>query len=464
MKIRFWHKTYLWTLALFLLCLNAGILSLAVYTHQKNVETASVSAASQYQYIVGSFETDYDVLMQNGGASPSLLVQTYGAHYRGKGVLLSFVTDGKTVYSDFSALPNVKNETLMFAEIDGKRHVVISSDICEGAYTFVFAKNVSALDDEFRTLMLTYALTGLGVSFFLAVCLFFVLKRLSVPLRNLRDTTERIGQGDFSVSADESGNDEVALLAKSFNSMLDTINGQMAALETDAAQKQMLVDNMAHELRTPLTGILGYAEFLEKANPSEQDRILASKYILSEAKRLVRVSEVLLDSAYIRENAPSMGEVELQSVLADTEKRLRSKADAHGVRLVCETQPMCVTGNETLLSMLFDNLTENAIKACTQGGEVRLSCGGNTASVKDNGKGMSEGQLVHITEPFYRTDTSRSRAEGGAGLGLALCRRIADAHGALLSFDSAPQKGTTASVIFLKKEENEANFTTRRQL
>ena len=287
MKIRFWHKTYLWTLALFLLCLNVGIFSLVIYTHQKNVETASVSAVSQYQYIVGSFEADYDVLVQNGGASPSLLVQTYGAHYRDKGVLLAFIMDGKTVYSDFSAIPSVKNETQTHMEFDGKRHVVISSDICDGAYTFVFAKNVSALDDEFRTLMLTYALTGMGVSFFLASCLFVVLKRLSVPLGNLRDTTEKIRKGDFSVTADESGNDEVALLAKSFNSMLGTINGQMVALETDAAQKQMLVDNMAHELRTPLTGILGYAEFLEKANPSEQDRILASKYILAEAKRTV---------------------------------------------------------------------------------------------------------------------------------------------------------------------------------
>jgi signal transduction histidine kinase len=92
--------------------------------------------------------------------------------------------------------------------------------------------------------------------------------------------------------------------------------------------------------------------------------------------------------------------------------------------------------------MLFDNLADNAIKACAEGGRVVLKCAENSASVEDNGKGMTEEELLHITEPFYRTDKSRSRAEGGAGLGLALCKNIAEAHGAKLRFESEKGKGT----------------------
>jgi len=92
--------------------------------------------------------------------------------------------------------------------------------------------------------------------------------------------------------------------------------------------------------------------------------------------------------------------------------------------------------------MLFDNLTDNALKACAEGGRVVLKCTPEFASVEDNGKGMSEEALLHITEPFYRTDRSRSRAEGGVGLGLALCKNIADAHGAKLRFESKIGKGT----------------------
>ena len=91
---------------------------------------------------------------------------------------------------------------------------------------------------------------------------------------------------------------------------------------------------------------------------------------------------------------------------------------------------------------------ENAIKACGEGGRVTLSCRSGVARVADNGKGMTAEQLSHITEPFYRTDRSRSRAEGGAGLGLTLCSQIAQAHSAALEFDSKPNEGTVVNVRF----------------
>ena len=113
-----------------------------------------------------------------------------------------------------------------------------------------------------------------------------------------------------------------------------------------------------------------------------------------------------------------------------------------------------------LLELLLTNLTENACKACPVGGRIELGATvteeGKTLFVKDNGNGMTPEQLAHITTPFYRTDRSRNRKEGGTGLGLALCERIAIAHGATLAFTSALGEGTTAFVIFGKPE----NFTT----
>ena len=230
--------------------------------------------------------------------------------------------------------------------------------------------------------------------------------------------------------------------------MLATINGQMAALEADAEKKQMLVDNMAHELRTPLTSIRGYAEYLERAAVNEEERILASKYIISEAERLTKISEILLDNAYIRENSPEMKDVDLSEILLDTKMRLEAKAREKGISIICEAEKAVVRGNPVLLSMLFYNLTENALKACAEGGRIVLKCNGTAASVSDNGKGMTKEQLRHITEPFYRTDKSRSRAEGGAGLGLALCKNIAAVHGSELHFESETGKGTKVFLDF----------------
>jgi signal transduction histidine kinase len=375
-------------------------------------------------------------------------MQSFGTYYANKGLFLAFEENGEVIYSNFTNEYGIDKNALLHTDFDGKRHIVISSEICDGKYEMIFAKDVESLDSEFQALMLTYALTAIGVSLLLAVCLYFILKTLSGPLEKLRKTTEVIEAGDFSVTAEEKGSDEFTLLAKSFNAMLAKINEQMAALEREAERKQMLVDNMAHELRTPLTSIHGYAEYIEKANTTEERRLIAAKYIMSESERLQKISEILLDGAFIRENEIEMADTHLDAVLTDVSEKLQMRAEKAEVEITCDTVPVTVKGNETLLSMLFYNLTENAIKACSAGGKVKVSCTEGQAIIEDNGKGMTKEQLLHITEPFYRTDKSRSRAEGGAGLGLALCKQIVHTHGAEMRFESEVGKGTKIFVTF----------------
>ncbi len=449
MKMRFWQKTYIFTLVLFLICLNVGILSLTVYTYQKNVEATETAVTAEQYYVAVSFERDYgDMIESSSYSSPSLLMQSFGTYYANKGLYLAFEENGEIIYSNFTNDYDIEKNVLLHTDFDGKRHIVISSEICDGKYVMIFAKNVETLDSEFRSLMLTYVLTAAGVSLLLAVCLYFILKKLSVPLEKLRKTTEVIEAGDFSVTAEEKGSDEFTLLAKSFNAMLAKINEQMAALERESERKQMLVDNMAHELRTPLTSIHGYAEYIEKANTTEERRLIAAKYIMSESERLQKISEILLDGAFIRGNEIAMTDTDIGAVITDVAGKLRMRAENAQVEITCDTSPMTVKGNETLLSMLFYNLTENAIKACSAGGRVNISCSDNQAIIEDNGKGMTEEQILHSTEPFYRTDKSRSRAEGGAGLGLALCKQIVETHGAEMRFESEPGKGTKIFVTF----------------
>ncbi len=450
MKMRFWQKTYIFTLILFLVSLNIGVLSLTVYTYQKNVKAVEDTLKAEQYYIAKSFERDCeDMLTDNKDtASPSLLMQSFGVYYGSKGVRLAFYESGKEIYSSFNESVSVPENSISHKELDGNRYIVISSTVCEGRYILLFGKNVSYLDDEFRSIMITYALTSAVVSLLLAVCLYFVLKKLSSPLEKLRKTTEEIEAGNYEVTAEELGNDEFALLSRSFNSMISKIHEQMNALSLDAERKQILIDNLAHELRTPLTSIHGYAEFLEKASTSEEKRILAAHYIMSESERLQKISEILLDSAYIRGAEPEMKTVDVAAVLLSAAESLRPKAEAHGVEILTELCPLYISGNETLLSMLFCNLAENAVKASSRGGRIFLSISDHTVTVADNGKGMTEEQLLHITEPFYRTDKARSRADGGAGLGLALSKQIAEVHGAELAFKSRLGEGTKVFVTF----------------
>ena len=449
MKMRFWQKTYIFTLILFLACLNVGILSLTVYTYRRNVETTETAVSAEQYYVAMSFERDYnDMTDTNVYPNPSLLMQSFGTYYGDKHILLAFEENNRIVYSNFKYEYDIGDNMLRHTDFDGKRYILISSQICDGKYKIIFGKNVESLDTEFRSLLFVYIMTAIIVSLALGTCLYFILRKLSGPLEKLRKATEVIEKGDFTVTVEEKGKDEFTLLAGSFNAMLSKINEQMASLEQEADRKQMLVDNMAHELRTPLTSIHGYAEYIEKAKITEEDKVMAAKYIMSEAKRLQKISEILLDDAFIRENDIEMKPTRLDEIMTDVADKLQLRADNAQVIINRDFSPVTISGNETLLSMLFYNLTENAIKACAPGGKVMISCGKDGAVIEDNGKGMAQEQLLHITEPFYRTDKSRSRAEGGAGLGLALCKRIANTHGATMRFESESGKGTKIFVFF----------------
>ena len=165
------------------------------------------------------------------------------------------------------------------------------------------------------------------------------------------------------------------------------------------------------------------------------------------------MSERLLQMAALRGEQAAREPVDVPALLEKAARTVAPKAAARGVALEPVQADACtVQGEAALLESLMVNLADNAVKACGPGGSVRLCArretGRLTLTVQDTGRGMDAETLAHIGEPFYRPDKARSREQGGAGLGLALCFQIAQSHGAALSFTSALGAGTTAAVIF----------------
>lgn len=460
MKMRFWLKTYILTLLLFLICLNVGIFALAYYTYSKSVDSYESTCSSEQFYIAKSFERDYaEVKINNGNAS--LLMISYGEYYAKQNINLAFLRDNEVLYSSFlddQIISTVEQKNISKSikqiRVNGSRYIYLSYTFGENAdsFTMLYAKNISGFDSEWRSLIIIFTVTSFTISIVLAVSLYFVLKKLSAPLEQLRKTTDIIAAGDYNTKVEVVGQDEFSELAKSFNKMVEQINRQITTLELNAMQKQQLVDNLAHELRTPLTSIHGYAEYLQKAAVSEEERIDSAEYIINEAKRLQNISEKLLNTDFIRNNEITTEELSVRTLLNDAVKGLHFKAEQKLVKLINNAEDATILGDSVLLQALFSNLIDNAIKACVDNGIVEI----NTIIedekiaiiVADNGKGMTEEELKHITEPFYRNDNSRSRVEGGAGLGLALCKQITDSHNAIMKFSSEPRKGTVVTVYF----------------
>lgn len=449
--MRFKDKTYIITLVLFLLFLNAGIFSLAYYTHQKSIRAAYELCHSEKTVIVEAFEDDIEHL---GPAGRKQVMYSYCIHYDNKDIGLCFVSeDGQTLYTSFPKGLYIPPEGQASTQrYEDKRIYLITEKIDNGKYTFTYAKDLSYLDDDFLSISVVFVLTSLGASALLAIVLFFVLHKLSSPLMRLREATEAISNGDFTIRADDSGRDEFSLLAADFNRMAEHISGQMHELEASAKIKQQMLDNLAHEMRTPLTSIRGYAEYLLNANIDEKEKIDATEFIIAESERLKAIGEKLLDDAFIRENGIKRERVNLSRIVADTAKKLNIFANNNGVSISVNAKNVECDCDPLLIGMLLTNLANNAIKACKGNGMIVLSCGIQNErafiSVTDNGVGMTKEQLLRITEPFYRTDKSRAREDGGTGLGLALCERIAKAHDAELTFESELGNGTAATIVF----------------
>jgi signal transduction histidine kinase len=377
-------------------------------------------------------------------------------------VYLQFSRDGVVTRSTLpSGLTESKPGTVQDVRADGKRYFVFTEQVQTDGTLFTYAKEVTHLDEAFLQLMLILVAVSLAASVLLAVLLYLLLRKLYAPLGNLSRATAQFAAGNLTVRADDSGTDEFSALAGNFNAMADRIGGQIQTLEDTANQRQRMLDDLAHEMRTPLTGIHGYAEYICAARISEEEKIDAAHFIMSESMRLKHISETLLDMAFVRENKISPTELIVKELLILTRDRFWSRMSEKELIIEVEGGDFLLQGDKLLLELMLSNLTENACKACRQGGTIRLggTCkdGQKVLYVADDGGGMTAEQLAHITTPFYRTDRSRNRKEGGTGLGLALCERIAAAHGAALSFTSALGEGTTAFITFSAES---CDFTT----
>ena len=185
-------------------------------------------------------------------------------------------------------------------------------------------------------------------------------------------------------------------------------------------------------------------------NPRLQ-QLEAVNYIFSEGKRLEAMSFSLLDLFALERTAPQLVTVQAQALARAVAESMGYVMSQSGVELRLSVEPGSFPGEPNLLKTLLYNLLDNARKASQSRSSVELlGCTtpqGYLFQVTDHGRGIPQEALDRITEPFYMVDKSRARAQGGAGLGLALCQRIASAHGAQLRFESRVGAGTTVSLI-----------------
>jgi len=265
------------------------------------------------------------------------------------------------------------------------------------------------------------------------------------PLRRMISTSRTIAEGDLSQRVNlPRRRDEVGQLASAFDEMVARLE------DTFAAQRRFVAD-AAHELRTPLTALAGSLEVLLRGaqdDPNARARLLRAMY--HEVSRLTRLSEQLLDLTRLHERAPlHRCPVDLPAFMSEFVQQARLLARNRQV-IDMAGPPVSLSADPDALKQVLFNLVDNAVQHTPEGGSIHLGwrCnnGGVEIEVADDGEGIAAEDLPHIFEPFYRGDRSRSRRQGGTGLGLSLVRGLVEAHGGEIAVSSQPGQGTRFTV------------------
>ncbi len=276
------------------------------------------------------------------------------------------------------------------------------------------------------------------------------------PLRRISRTARQLAAGQTDRRVTVRTDDELGDLAQNFNAMADALEARLRELAAAAQRQKEFTASFAHELKTPLTSVIGYADTLRSRTLPSEMQFEAANAIYTEGKRLERMSFALLDLFALERSEPSFSRVQTGALAASVQKSCEYRLARQKQSLQCDVEEAAVWGEPELLRTLLLNLLDNAHKASPSGAVLQLRGrvvpSGYLFCVIDPGRGIPPEELSRITDPFYMVDKSRARAAGGAGLGLTLCRKIAEVHGSSLRVESVVGEGTRVSFL-LKGEQ-----------
>lgn len=276
----------------------------------------------------------------------------------------------------------------------------------------------------------------------------WLARLVAAPLRRTVDAATSVAAGDFDVRLDERRRDEFGALGRAFNAMTRSLSTsrrelieRAESLEQSERHKSELISMVSHEVRTPLASVLGFTRLLLERDLTDDDRQRYLEIIDAEATRLATLVSDFLDARLIEE-----GHFALRPELFDLRSLVREQAEltlahdeTHELRLNVPETPLEVEADRSRLAQVVGNILSNAVKYSPAGGRITVgaveAAGSARVWVDDEGTGIAPEHREQIFQPFYRGDAAAAGIPG-TGLGLAVSRRIVEAHNGRIGFDT----------------------------
>ncbi|USG66164.1 HAMP domain-containing histidine kinase [Brevibacillus ruminantium] len=310
-------------------------------------------------------------------------------------------------------------------------------------------------EQQFGEVHILFAIL-LAAMFFLSIFFILVFTRYLVrPIKRLTKATKQLAEGNYDIRLDIARKDEIGVLAANFAQMTESLK-QLEEM------RQEFVSNVSHEIQSPLTSIQGFSQAIRTGEVPEKQQEAYLAIIEQESRRLSSLSKQLLTLASLEKEAnlydPAWYRLDeqIRQVLLMLEKQWREK----DLEIDLELPETMIHADKQLFNQVWINLIANSIKFTEQGGSLFIGIRYDreiTVTVKDTGVGISEEELQHIFDRFYKGDKSRNRTSTGSGLGLSIVKKIVQLSGGSLQVDSKPGEGTVFTIKlpqeFVKQSE-----------
>lgn len=279
---------------------------------------------------------------------------------------------------------------------------------------------------------------ALGVALLLSI-------PLTKPLRRITEGARMMERGDLDVRVTPGGGVEMESLARALNQLASTL-----ALEEEL--RRDATADLAHELRTPVTGLVSRIEAAQDDVMADPEANLDAMH--GEALRLARLTE---DLAYLSDaQKPGLllekQRVDLAEIVASRADAMHRDFNEKEIELDCNVEPAPLNGDRGRIEQLIDNLLSNALRYTDHGGRVSIRTftehGESVVRVEDTGMGIAQDDLAHVFDRFWRSDKSRARIHGGAGIGLAIVQSLVRAHDGRIDVQSTLGEGATFTARF----------------
>ncbi len=451
--MRFRQKMVLVMVWLLTLSYGVGGVLLIRQNFQSSLTQIQTNAEESYEMILKSIQLVNFVDIQQDLSNISNTLETMNTSESLAG--MSLKRGDKVLYQNGENIEEVESSTAFISLLFTRenRHLYqISGEIKTNGKPLVLTvvyditSVYQARDDQIKTYhQVLAALLLIG-----GVAAWFTAYLMTKPLVNVSKTARALSNGDLDARVNPKTHDEIGQLGSDFDNMAERLSDNISELKNSMEHQEMFMGSFAHELKTPMTSIIGYADLLRSDALGPEESQEAANYIFSEGKRLEALSFKLLDLLMMRNQKLKMVPTDMKHMIENLTYHLHPVYRKRGIALQCRCEPGICMAEPDLFGSVIANLVDNSRKAMDHGGNIMIMGdsynGDYRIRVIDNGRGMPEEAIRHITEAFYRVDKSRSRAQGGAGLGLTLCKEIIDLHNGKIAFASREGNGTCVTV------------------